>query len=77
VLTRKRTFRGGLLQEREMVVFNANNDRLAFVERAFEDFLGQRIFEGAFDSPAHRTGAILRVKSSTDEEVFGFIVKLQ
>ena len=49
-------------------------DGFARVERAFEDFLGQGVFERTFDGAAHRTGAVEGVVTAANEEVFGLVV---
>ena len=40
-----------------------------------KQFLGQRIFQIALDSAAHRTRAVLRVVTLLDQEVFGLLVE--
>src|SRR5258708_2380166 len=47
------------------------------MEAAFEDFLGERVFEGPFNSAAHWARAVLRIVALADEEVFGFLIELQ
>src|SRR6266542_6092611 len=74
---RQRPFGRGLLGEAEVVVFDADQDRLAFVEGPFEDLLSQRIFQRTFDSPAHGPRAISGVVAFGDQQLFGLLVELE
>src|SRR5437899_1199766 len=66
-----------LLRKGQAVVFDADLDGLAFMERPAKDLLGQGVLEEAFDRPAHRSSAVLRVVALGDQEVFGLFVELE
>src|SRR5262245_43465268 len=76
-LARKRTGRRCALTEDEFVVVDSDLYWFAFVEVAFQDFLGERIFQEAFDRAAHWTGAVSRVVTFLDQEVFRLLVEIQ
>ncbi len=74
-LARHRALGGGGLVEDQLVAFDGHRDRLAFVQFALEDFLGQRVFEEPLDGAAHRARAVLRVVALLHQKVLGLVVQ--
>src|SRR6266478_3130136 len=70
-------FLGGFLGEDQPVILRRHENGIAIMENAFEDLLGQGVFEGALDGAAHRAGAVLRIVPFADQEVFSLLVELE
>ena len=65
------------LVEHQFVLFGGDHDGLAFVQLAFEDFLGQRVLEKSLHGPAHRPRAVLRVVALLHEKVLRLFVQFE
>jgi len=65
------------LVEDELVIFGGDQNGIAFVQRAFKNFLGERVFKKAFYRVAHRTRAVLRVVTFFNEQVFRLFVEFE
>src|SRR5438034_3914855 len=52
-------------------------DGVVLVQVAFEDFLGQRVFQIALDRAAHWPGAVNRVVTLLDQEILCLLVELK
>src|SRR5438045_257253 len=79
---RKRAFRsssllGGFLREGQAIIVRRHQNRLALVERPFEDFFRQRIFQRTLNGPPHWPRAVLRVITFAHQEVLRLFIELQ
>src|SRR6266581_7997538 len=71
---RKRSFgRRGLLED-QFVAFHRDLNGIVVVQMAFENLLGQRVFEITLDRAAHRARAINRVVAFLHQKIFRLLV---
>src|SRR6185436_14937455 len=70
-LTRKgafgRPFGSSLLRKDKVIAFGTNQNRFAFVERAFKNLFCQWIFQRALNGSTHRPRTVLWVVAFVDE----------
>src|SRR5208283_6211139 len=74
-LARQRARGGGGLIEDEFLLVGSDNDWLAGMQIALENFLGQRVFKKTFHRAAHGTRAVLRVMAFLNEKVLRLFIE--